>query len=200
MSSTEHTIVKALLESAHIKEEIAQASVGVIAAIASAATASLRTGGKIILCGNGGSAADAQHLAAELVGRFQRNRRALPALALTANTSTVTALGNDFGFETIFSRQIEALAAKGDVVIGISTSGDSANVIDAIRAAREKGAVTVAFTGAQGGKLAGMAEITFKAPSESTPRVQEAHITVGHIICDIIESELAGPESRAPQP
>jgi len=192
LDAIHRTITEALQESARTKQSVAEGCADVIAAIAGATVAAIRSGGKIILFGNGGSAADAQHLAAELVGRFRRKRRAIPALALTTNTSIMSALGNDFGFETVFSRQIEALARQGDIVFGISTSGDSANVLEGITAAKKLGAVTVAFTGARGGRLASAADLVFKVPSDSTPRIQEAHITVGHIVCDIVESELTG--------
>ena len=141
--------------------------------------------------GNGGSAADCQHLAAEFVGRFTRERRALPSIALTVDTSILTAIGNDYGFDAVFSRQIEALANQGDVVIGISTSGNSPNVLNAMLVAKEKGCVTVAFTGETGGKLAPLCDLTLKIPSKVTARIQEMHILCGHILCDIAEEALA---------
>ncbi|MFH1784378.1 MAG: SIS domain-containing protein [bacterium] len=144
---------------------------------------------KVVFFGNGGSAADAQHLAAEFVCRFKKNRSALNAIALTVNTSILTAIGNDFEYKDIFSRQVEAIVQKGDVVVGISTSGTSPNVIEAIKKAKEMGAVTVGFT-KQGTLLADEADIALDVPSDDTPRIQEAHITVGHIICAIVENEL----------
>lgn len=150
----------------------------------------LRTGGKVIFCGNGGSAADAQHLAAEFTGRYLKERRALPALALHANTSAVTAIGNDYGFDLVFARQIEALGKKGDVAVGISTSGNSPNVVRAIEVAKSKEIYTVALTGASGGKMKEMADCTIRIPSEETPRIQECHILTGHIICEITEEML----------
>ncbi len=148
----------------------------------------LQHGGKILLMGNGGSAADCQHIAAEIVGRYKKDRRGLPAIALTTDSSILTSIGNDFGFDQIFSRQVEALCNPQDVVIGISTSGNSANVIAGIKLAREVGAYTVAMTGAAGGKLAELCDLTLAMPSNDTPRIQEAHILVGHILCDLIES------------
>jgi len=145
---------------------------------------------KVILFGNGGSAADAQHIAAELSSKFYLNRSSLPAIALTANTSTLTAIGNDYSFSEIFSKQIEGLGNKGDVAIGISTSGDSENVIKALIIAKKKGLVTIGLTGESGGKMKGIVDLCLCIPSDNTPRIQEAHITVGHIICEIIEKGL----------
>ena len=139
--------------------------------------------------GNGGSAADSQHIAAEIVGRYKRERRGMPAIALTTDTSILTSVGNDYGFNHIFSRQVEALCSEGDTVIGISTSGNSANVVAAIEAAKQTGAFTIGMTGANGGKLGELCDLTFAAPSTDTPRIQEAHILVGHILCDIIDAE-----------
>ncbi len=142
---------------------------------------------KIILFGNGGSAADAQHIAAELVGRFKKERRALPAIALTTDTSALTAIGNDYGFEDIFSRQIEALAEQGDVAVGISTSGNSANVIKALEVAKESGCKSVGLIGRDGGKMAGVCDASVIVPSNDTARIQEMHIMIGHIICAAID-------------
>jgi len=152
----------------------------------------LRAGGKIILCGNGGSAADAQHLAAEFTGRYLKERRALPALALHANTSAVTAIGNDYGFDLVFARQMEALGKEGDVAVGISTSGNSRNVLRALEVAKSKSIYTVALTGASGGRMKEVADCTINIPSEETPRIQECHILTGHIICEIAEEMLFG--------
>jgi D-sedoheptulose 7-phosphate isomerase len=156
-------------------------------AIALAMTASLHAGGKILWCGNGGSAADAQHLAAEIVGRFCQNRRGLPSIALTTDTSILTAVANDFGFETVFSRQVEALGNAGDLLVGISTSGNSPNVVKALEQARGQGLVTVAFTGEGGGKAAAFADHLLAVESRETARIQEAHILAGHMLCDWIE-------------
>lgn len=142
---------------------------------------------KIYLFGNGGSAADAQHIAAELVGRFQKERKGLPAIALTTDTSILTAVGNDYGYEHIFSRQVEALALPGDIVIGISTSGNSASVVEAIKKAKEIGAYTVGLTGGSGGWLKELCDMSIVVPSSNTARIQEAHILIGHILCELIE-------------
>jgi D-sedoheptulose 7-phosphate isomerase len=155
--------------------------------IAQAMTAALHTGGKILWCGNGGSASDAQHLAAEIVGRFRQNRRGLASIALTTDTSILTAVANDFGFETVFARQVEALGNAGDVLVGISTSGNSPNVVAALKQARAQGLVTVAFTGQGGGKSAALADHLFAVESRETARIQEAHILAGHMLCDWIE-------------
>jgi len=146
--------------------------------------------GKLIIFGNGGSAADAQHIAGELAGRYKMERNSLEVVALTANTCIITAIGNDYGFERVFEKQIEGMAKENDVVIGISTSGNTENVLKAILKAKEKGAKTIAWTGAGGGKLKEAADILLDIPSKNTPRVQEAHMTVGHIICGLVEKEL----------
>jgi D-sedoheptulose 7-phosphate isomerase len=159
----------------------------VLHAIAQALTASLHGGGKILWCGNGGSAGDAQHLAAEIVGRFRQNRRGLPSIALTTDTSILTAVANDFGFETVFARQVEALGNEGDVLVGISTSGNSPNVVAALKQARAQRLLTVAFTGQGGGKSAAFADHLFAVESRETARIQEAHILAGHMLCDWIE-------------
>lgn len=147
----------------------------------------LERGHKILLFGNGGSAADAQHIAAEFVVRYRRNRRALPALALTTDSSILTAGANDLGFDTVYSRQIEALANEGDIAIGISTSGKSPNIIAGLRTAKEKGCLAVAFTGSAESECSRVADSTFFAPSETTAHIQECHITVGHMLCEIVE-------------
>jgi len=159
----------------------------VLERIASEMSRAILDGKKILWCGNGGSAADSQHLAAELVGRFLRERRGLPSIALTTNTSIITAIGNDYGYDQIFRRQIEALCLPGDVVVGISTSGKSRNVCAALEAARDLGAYTVAFTGQHGGALAEIAHETLRIASSETPRIQEGHILCGHMLCDCIE-------------
>jgi len=150
----------------------------------------LKNGNKILLMGNGGSAADAQHMAAEIIGRFKLERRALPAIALTTDTSILTAIGNDYGFETVFRRQVEALAVAGDVVIGISTSGSSPNVRSALLLAAEKGCRTVGLLGKDGGTIRDCVEIPLIVTSDDTPRIQEGHITIIHIICDLVEKQL----------
>jgi D-sedoheptulose 7-phosphate isomerase len=148
---------------------------------------SLKNNGKIIFMGNGGSAADSQHLAAELIGRFKKNRASLPAIALSTNTSTITAIGNDFGFEQIFSRQVEALASDLDILVGISTSGNSNNVINAIKTAKQSNVKTVGFLGHGGGKLKKLVDTSLIINSFDTPRIQEMHLLSGHIICEIVE-------------
>ena len=150
----------------------------------------LLAGGKVLVFGNGGSAADAQHLAGELVGRYLKDRRALPAIALTTDASIVTAVGNDMGFDVVFSRQVEAHGRRADVAVGISTSGRSPNVIKALETARANGLVTVALTGAGGGKLAGLVDHLIDVPSTDTPRVQEVHGLVVHLLCQIVEEDL----------
>lgn len=160
--------------------------------IANIVSSSLKKGGKVILFGNGGSAADAQHIAAELVGKFKAERAALPAIALTTNTSIITAIANDYSFDQVFARQVESMVNKGDVVIGISTSGTSLNVVKGIQAGKQKGAATIAFTGRSGGKLSDIADVCLTVPSDETPHIQEAHITLGHIICCLLEKSMCG--------
>jgi len=155
--------------------------------IAKKMAAALHGGSQILWCGNGGSAGDSQHLAAEIVGRFRRERRGLPSIALTTDTSILTAVANDYGYEAVFSRQVEALGRSGDVLVGISTSGNSHNVICAIEAARDAGMTTVAFTGAGGGRMAQLADYVLAVESTDTARVQEAHILAGHMLCDWLE-------------
>lgn len=186
-----HEIAHRLEESARVKKAMAESMVGEIEQTVRFIVAAYKAGGKVVLFGNGGSAADAQHLAGELVGRFMLKRQAFPAIALTTNTSTLTALANDYGYEAVFSRQVEALVNEKDVVIAISTSGDSPNVIEAIKLAKVKGAKTIGLTGGDGGKLAEVANLALIVPSDSTPRIQEAHITIGHIVCELVERELA---------
>lgn len=147
---------------------------------------------KTILAGNGGSAADAQHIAAELVGRYGFDRPSIPSLALTTDTSNLTAIGNDYGYDKVFSRQLEGMGQTGDIFFGISTSGNSQNIINAFEVAKQKGIKTVALVGRDGGVMAKMADIALIVPSDSTPRIQESHILIGHIICDIIEKEIFG--------
>ena len=156
---------------------------------------SLEAGKKVLFFGNGGSAADAQHLATEFVVRYRRTRRALAAIALTTDTSILTAGANDFGFETVFARQIDALAQPGDVVIGISTSGTSANVVAGLQAAKERGCVVVAFTGAKASPCSDLADSTFRAPSTITARIQECHLLVGHILCEWVDEQILSTPS-----
>lgn len=183
--------IKELLQnSINVKQALINSQIDKIEDIANQIINSLKKGAKVIIFGNGGSAADSQHIAAELVGRFQKERRALAAISLNTNTSIITALANDYSYEIIFARQIEALAKENDVVIGISTSGKAKNVILGIQQAKKQGLNTIAFTGSDGGQLAKEAQISLIVPSNITARIQEAHITVAHIICELIESEL----------
>lgn len=152
---------------------------------------SLKQGHKLMICGNGGSAADSQHLAAEFVGRFILKRKALPAIALSTDTSAITAIGNDFGFENIFARQVEALGQKGDTLLVLSTSGNSANVMAAIKAAHVIGCPTIALTGQSGGQMKGLVDLCLAVPSVETPRIQEMHIMIGHILCDQVDRVFA---------
>lgn len=152
----------------------------------------LKHGNKIIWFGNGGSAADAQHLACELVSKFYRERKALASIALTTNTSELTAIANDYSFDRVFARQVEALTKPGDIVIGITTSGNSPNVIEGIKEAKRQGAITIGFTGESGGKLKGYVDYLLTVPSKETPHIQESHIMVGHLICYLVERELFG--------
>jgi D-sedoheptulose 7-phosphate isomerase len=162
-------------------------------------TEALQRGNKPLLFGNGGSAADAQHIAAELVGRFAFDRSALPALALTVNSSCLTAVGNDYGFEFVFARQIEALGRAGDVAVGISTSGNSSNILSAVQTARKMGLHTVGLTGASGGTLKTVVDHCICVPSYETPRIQESHILIGHIICELVEQTIFHEQSGIPR-
>lgn len=184
--------------SADVKRSVAEQCVEEIGQAARLMTDSLRAGGKILLCGNGGSAADCQHIAAEFTNVLLKEspRAPIAAISLTTDTSFITANANDFGFEEIFARQVQALGRPGDVLLGISTSGNSANVVRAISTARDKEMRTVAFTGASGGKLLGLAEVIIRVPSEVTSHIQEAHITIGHIVCGLVEDALFGAENR----
>lgn len=171
-----------MAESLQLREQIVEA-VGIC-------VDALRQGRKLLFAGNGGSAADAQHWAGELVSRFYYDRPGLPAIALTTDTSILTAIGNDYGYDYTFARQIEALGQNGDVFVAISTSGNSANIVRAVEAARERGLKVIGFTGNGGGKLAPLADLCFRIPSDETPRIQEGHEFVGHLLCALIESEI----------
>jgi len=187
-------IKREVAASAETKQKILNDE-GFIAKIAEVAEACLkvyRSSKKTMLAGNGGSAADAQHIAAELVGRYGFDRPSIPSLALTTDSSNLTAIGNDYGYDKVFSRQVEGMGQEGDLFIGISTSGNSQNIITAFESAKAKGITTVALTGRDGGKMAQMADYALIVPSNATPRIQESHILIGHILCDIIEKELFG--------
>ena len=179
-----------LYTSAELKKTVADTLSGNILEAANRIKTCLQKGGKLILMGNGGSAGDSQHIAAELIGRFKKERRAMPAIALTVDSSSLTALGNDYGFETVFERQVEALAQKNDAVVGISTSGNSENVVRALKKANALGAETIGLTGNNGGKIKEVANLSIVIPSNDTARIQEVHITIGHIICELIEEDL----------
>ena len=181
-----------LLDSAAVKRRTAELCAGQIAEAAAAIGDSLLAGGKVLLCGNGGSAADCQHIAAEFIGRLTpgRDRRAWPAISLTANTSNLTAVGNDYGFEEIFSRQVEALGNKGDVLLVISTSGRSANLLKAVEAGIEKEMLTIGLLGQGGGWLGELVNLAIIVPSDDVQRTQESHITIGHVICELVEEIL----------
>ncbi|PYU82588.1 MAG: phosphoheptose isomerase [Acidobacteria bacterium] len=190
MTSSAEEIRRQLEESARVKQSFSGELIVRIAQFAEKSAAALRGGGKLVFFGNGGSAADALHLAAELVVRLRTERPGLAALALTTNPSVLTAAGNDYGFERIFSRQIESLVARQDILVALSTSGNSPNVIRGLEAGRARGAYLVAFTGETGGHLAGKVDLLLNVPSEDAQRIQECHITIGHIGCSLIE-ELA---------
>jgi D-sedoheptulose 7-phosphate isomerase len=185
-------IKNALKESAELKLQVADTMAQRISEAAKLISTAINKGGKVMLCGNGGSAADSQHLAAELVVRLtaDTDRKALPGIALTTDTSVLTAGSNDFGFENLFSRQIEALGAKGDVLIVLSTSGNSSNIIRAAETARKIGVQTMGFLGSGGGKLETLVDLPLIVPSNDTQRIQESHITMGHIILSLVEEEL----------
>jgi D-sedoheptulose 7-phosphate isomerase len=191
MASYAEEIRRQLEESARVKRSFSDELVGRIGQFAEKSAAALRGGGKIVFFGNGGSAADALHLAAELVVRLRTDRGGLAALALTTNPSVLTAAGNDYGFERIFSRQIESLVAPQDVLVALSTSGRSPNIVQGVDAGRTRGAYVVAFTGETGGALAGKVDLLLNVPSEDPQRIQEAHITMGHIACALIEQLAA---------
>ncbi len=177
-------IVQSMSEQESLLEQIAQEM-----------TRALLAGNKVLWCGNGGSAADSQHLAAELMGRFRRERRGLASVALTTDTSILTAIGNDYGVERIFSRQVEGLCVPGDIFVGISTSGNSRNVCAAVETAKSLGAFTIAFTGESGGELANLADLTLRVPSSDTARIQECHILCGHMLCDWIETAVCAQDA-----
>lgn len=187
------SVIRSQLQSHRaVIETIEHQLIPAIAAAGDLLARALGGGNKLLVMGNGGSAADAQHLAAEIVGRFMMERRGLPAIALTTDSSILTAVGNDYGFEMVFRRQVEALAAEGDVVVGISTSGSSANVRAALLLAAEMGCRTVGLLGRDGGNIKDCVEIAITVPGHDTPRIQEGHITIIHIICDLVEQQLFG--------
>jgi D-sedoheptulose 7-phosphate isomerase len=190
MKNSKSLIEHFVSESIRVKTEFFKENADLVAETASKMAAAIKTGHKTLLFGNGGSAADAQHIAAEFVGRFIPDRIPLPALSLATDTSALTALGNDYGYHLVFSRQIEALGNPGDIAIGISTSGNSPNVLEGLDAARKKGLFTIGFAGLGGGKMNGRTDVLFCVPTKMTPRVQETHLTLGHVLCELIDREL----------
>jgi len=183
-------IATAIEDSIAVKRAVLDGLLPEIATAGSWIFESLRDGGKLLLVGNGGSAADCQHVAAELVGRFEREGRALPAIALTVDTSVLTALANDYGVDRMFARQVEALGARGDVALALSTSGNSRNVVAAVEVASTMGIRTIALTGRDGGELAARADLALRVPSDRAARIQESHITICHALCELVEAEL----------
>lgn len=190
-------IAQSLQESAELKQRLAVEQSDAICRAALAMAKTIGRGGKVLLFGNGGSAADAQHIAAEFVGRFLRERAPWPALALTTDTSALTAIGNDFGFEQVFARQLQALGSAGDMAVGISTSGRSKNVLAAVAVARERGLTTVGLSAGDGGPLAEAVDFPILVPWAPTPRVQECHLTIGHLLCEMVENWLLADSAAA---
>jgi len=187
--------LKAFDDSAEIKRRFGRDHAEKIAQVAQLMGRAFREGRKVLLFGNGGSATDAAHIAAEFVGRYKRERAPLPAIALTTDIAAITCIANDYGFEELFARQVRAHGQKGDIAIAISTSGNSPNVLRGIEAARECGLTTIAWTGGTGGKLAGMADYAFIVPSTVTARIQESHITLGHVLCELIEDQVLADQA-----
>jgi len=198
VSMNNDMIIKAIADSIRVKQEILEDEglVNLLYEVAAACIAAYRRGNRILLAGNGGSAADAQHIAAEFVGRYAFDRPGLPSIAFTTDTSMLTAIANDYGFDQIFRRQLEANGSKGDVFIGISTSGNSPNVLAALQRARELGIITVALTGQGGGEMQSHSDYCIQVPSMNTPRIQESHIMLGHIICELVEAALFGGQDN----
>jgi D-sedoheptulose 7-phosphate isomerase len=187
--------LKAFSDSAAVKQQFARDHADRIATVAQLLVTAFREGHKVLLFGNGGSATDAAHIAAEFVGRYKRERAPLPAIALATDIAAITCIANDYGFDELFARQVRAHGLKGDIAIGISTSGNSPNVLKGVAAARECGMITVAWTGGTGGKLAGLVDHPFIVPSTVTARIQESHITLGHVLCELVEETLLGTAS-----
>lgn len=185
-------VLKAFSDSAAVKQQFARDQADRIALVAGLMVTAFREGRKVLLFGNGGSATDAAHIAAEFVGRYKRERTPLPAIALATDIAAITCIANDYGFDELFARQVRAHGQKGDIAIGISTSGNSPNVLKGVAAARECGMITIAWTGGTGGKLAGLVDHPFVVPSTVTARIQESHITLGHVLCELVEETLLG--------
>jgi D-sedoheptulose 7-phosphate isomerase len=188
-------VLTAFADSAQVKQQFAREHADRIVQVAGLIAAAFREGHKVLLFGNGGSATDAAHIAAEFVGRYKRERIALPALALATDIAAITCIANDYGYDELFARQIHAHGRKGDIAIAISTSGNSPNVLKGVAAARERGLMTVGWTGGSGGQLAGLVDYPFVVPSPVTARIQESHITLGHVLCELTEEQLLGDAS-----
>src|SRR5512147_95794 len=188
-------VLNAFAESAAVKQQFVRDHAGRIATVATLLVTAFREGHKVLLFGNGGSATDAAHIAAEFVGRYKRDRMPLPAIALATDIAAITCIANDYGYDELFARQVRAHGRKGDLAVAISTSGNSPNVLKGAAAARECGLTTIAWTGANGGKLAGLVDYPFVVPSTVTSRIQESHITLGHILCELVEEQLLGQTS-----
>jgi len=188
-------VLTAFADSARVKQQFAQDYADRIVQVATLIANAFRNGNKVLLFGNGGSSTDAAHIAAEFVGRYHRERMPLPAIALATDIAAITCIANDYGYEELFARQVRAHGRKGDIAVGISTSGNSPNVLKGIEAARDCGLATIAWTGANGGKLAGLVDYPFIVPSAITSRIQESHITLGHVLCELVEDHLLGKAS-----
>ena len=188
-------VLTAFADSARVKQQFAQDHADRIVQVATLIANAFRKGNKVLLFGNGGSSTDAAHIAAEFVGRYQRERTPLPAIALATDIAAITCIANDYGYDELFARQVRAHGQKGDIAIGISTSGNSPNVLKGVEAARGCGLTTIAWTGANGGKLAGLVDYPFIVPSTVTSRIQESHITLGHVLCELVEDHLLGKAS-----
>ena len=188
-------VLTAFADSANVKQQFAREHADRIVQVATLIADAFRNGNKVLLFGNGGSSTDAAHIAAEFVGRYQRERVPLPAIALATDIAAITCIANDYGYEELFARQVRAHGRKGDIAIGISTSGNSPNVLKGVEAARDCGLTTIAWTGANGGKLAGLVDYPFIVPSTVTSRIQESHITLGHVLCELVEDHLLGKAS-----
>ena len=188
-------VLEAFADSANVKQQFARGHADRIVQVATLIADAFRNGNKVLLFGNGGSSTDAAHIAAEFVGRYKRERVPLPAIALATDIAAITCIANDYGYEELFARQVRAHGRKGDIAVGISTSGNSPNVLKGIEAARDCGMATIAWTGANGGKLAGLVDYPFVVPSTVTSRIQESHITLGHVLCELVEDHLLGKAS-----
>ena len=195
--SSHRTITACLRETARLHADLPEPQVALIANAADLMTNAIRSGRKVIWFGNGGSATQSQHMAAEFVGRFLQERRSLPSISLTENMASVTAIGNDYAFDQVFSRQLEGLAQPGDVVVGLSTSGNSPNVLKGLRKAKELSLTTIGLSGGSGGQMAMFCDLCISVPSAVTARIQEVHLTIGHILCGLVEEALASPASPA---